>query len=153
AIPIGVIGHDKNGERLLAKFRELRVDIHGIVTDPSRPTTTKTRIMAESAMPTFPQQVARLDRIERRPLSEEVECALVERIEQCAEHGDAILVSDYRSGLVTTRIVETCVRVAKGQNLLLTVDSQGDLLRFKHFNLVRANRQETEATLKHALVS
>lgn len=153
AIPIGVIGHDKAGERLLTKFRELRVDIGGIVTDPSRPTTTKTRIMAEGAMPTFPQQVARLDRLDRRPLSEQVERALIERIEGCAEQADAILISDYRSGLVTQKIIEACVRIARSHKLLLTVDSQGDLLRFKGFDLVRANRQETEATLGRALVS
>ncbi len=153
AIPIGVIGQDKAGERLLAKFRELHVDIGGIVTDPSRPTTIKTRIMAEGAMPTFPQQVARLDRIERKPLPESVERAVIERLSDCAEQADALLVSDYRSGLVTPKIVEACVRVAQTRQLLLTVDSQGDLLRFKHFALVRANRHEVEATLGQTLKS
>ncbi len=153
AIAVGVIGEDKNGERLLAKFRELRVDIGGIVSDPSRPTTTKTRIMAEGMMPTFAQQVARLDRIERRPLSQPIERALIQRIEDCAEQADAILVSDYRSGLVTPDVIDTCVRVAHARRILLTVDSQGDLLRFKGFELVRANRQETEATLGRTLVS
>ncbi|MEP7198794.1 MAG: bifunctional ADP-heptose synthase [Chloroflexota bacterium] len=151
AIPIGVIGQDKSGERLLTKFRELRIDLSGIVTDPSRPTTTKTRIMAAGAMPTFPQQVARLDRIERRPLSDAMERALSERIAQCAEQADALIVSDYGSGLVTPNVIAACLRVAKARHLLLTVDSQGDLLRFGDFDLVRANRQETEATLGRAL--
>ena len=39
------------------------------------------------------------------------------------------------------------------RRLLLTVDSQGSLLRFHGFDLVRANRQETEATLGRALKS
>ena len=153
AIAAGVIGADPNAERLLAKFRELRVDIGGVVADPSRPTTTKTRIMAEGMMPTFPQQVSRLDRVERRPLSEPVEQALVQRIQACAEQADAILVSDYRSGLVTPQVIEACVRTARARRILLTVDSQGDLLRFKGFDLVRANRQETEATLGRQLSS
>ena len=161
AVPIGVIGRDQNGERLLARFHELGIDTGGILADPSRPTTTKTRIMAEGIMPTFPQQVARLDRIQREPLSPLVERDLIERIEQCAEQADALLVSDYRSGLVTPNVIDACVRVAKPprpaqtgpRRLLLTVDSQGDLLRFAHFDLVRANRQETEATLGRALAS
>ena len=153
AIPIGVIGPDRSGERLLAKFRELRLDTGGIVTDPSRPTTTKTRIMAEGAMPTFPQQIARLDRIDRRPLDPPIERALAERIAQCAEHADALLVSDYRSGLVTPAVIAACVQAARDHKLLLTVDSQGSLLRFHGFDLVRANRQETEATLGRELKS
>ena len=153
AIPIGVIGPDRSGERLLAKFRELRLDTGGIVTDPSRPTTTKTRIMAEGAMPTFPQQIARLDRIERRPLDPPIERALADRIAQHAEHADALLVSDYRSGLVTPAVIAACVQAARERTLLLTVDSQGSLLRFHGFDLVRANRQETEATLGRELKS
>ena len=153
AIPIGVIGPDRSGERLLAKFRELRLDTDGIFTDLSRPTTTKTRIMAEGAMPTFPQQVARLDRIDRRPLDAPVERALAERIAQCAEHADALLISDYRSGLVTPAVIAACVHAARERRLLLTVDSQGSLLRFQGFDLVRANRQETEATLGRELKS
>jgi rfaE bifunctional protein kinase chain/domain len=151
AIPIGVMGPDRSGERLLAKFRELRLDTSGIVTDPSRPTTTKTRIMAEGAMPTVPQQVVRIDRIDRRPLDPPIERALAQRIGQCAEQADALIVSDYRSGLVTPGVIAACVQAAQARKLLLTVDSQGSLLRFHGFDLVRANRQETEATLGREL--
>ncbi|MBI1801302.1 MAG: ribokinase, partial [Chloroflexi bacterium] len=160
AVPVGVIGPDRAGEQLLARFHELRVDTGGIVADPSRPTTTKMRVMAEGAMPTFPQQVARLDRIERKPLSAPIERALIERIHDCAEEADALLVSDYRGGLVTPAIIEACRSAAHpsaapdwigGRQRLLTVDSQGDLLRFADFDLVRANRQEAEATLGRRL--
>jgi rfaE bifunctional protein kinase chain/domain len=153
AIPVGVIGQDRSGERLLAKFRELRIDVAGIVTDPSRPTTTKLRIMAEGSMPTFPQHTARIDRVDRRPLDPPVERALADRIAQVAEQSDALIVSDYRSGLVTPHVVETCLRVARDRRLLLTVDSQGSLLRFRQFDLVRANREETELTLGRRLVA
>ena len=152
AMPIGVIGDDANGERLRAKFTALRIDTHGLVVDPSRPTTTKTRILAEGAMPTFPQHVARLDRIARQPLDAMTEQAVMQRIAQCAADADAILVSDYRGGLITPDIIAACARAAKAQQLLLTVDSQGSLLRFTDFDLVRANRQEAEETLGRALV-
>ena len=147
AVPVGVIGADGNGERLAERFRALGVDTTGLVVDASRPTTTKTRILAEGAMPTVPLQVARLDRIQRAPLAPDVERALIERIEACAEGADALLVSDYRSGLVTPAVIAACRRIAGARGVLLTVDSQGELMRFAGFDLVRANRQETEATL------
>jgi rfaE bifunctional protein kinase chain/domain len=152
ATPIGVIGDDANGQRLRTKFCELQVDVSGLVVDPSRPTTTKTRILSAGMMPTFPQHVARLDRIARRPLDPPIEQAVIERITQCAANADAILVSDYRSGLVTPHIIAACVRAAKAHRLLLTVDSQGGLLRFADFDLVRANRHEAEETLGRALI-
>jgi rfaE bifunctional protein kinase chain/domain len=153
AIPIGVIGDDANGERLRAKLCELRVDVRGLVVDSSRPTTTKTRILAAGTMPTFPQHVARLDRIARKPLDSLVEQAVIARIAECATAADTLLVSDYRSGLVTPNIIAACVRAAKAHRLLLTVDSQGNLFRFADFDLVRANRREAEETLGRALVS
>ncbi|MBI5880001.1 MAG: ribokinase [Chloroflexi bacterium] len=153
AVPVGVVGADANADRLTARFRTLGVDTGGLVADPSRPTTTKTRILAEGAMPTVPLQVARLDRIRRDLLDAPVERELIERIEACAEGADALLVSDYRSGLVTPAVIAACVQIAQAHKLLLTVDSQGDLMRFSGFDLVRANRQETEQTLGRALVS
>lgn len=153
AVPVGVVGADANAERLAARFRALGVDTAGLVTDPARPTTTKTRVLAEGTMPTMPLHVARLDRIRRDPLDAPVEAALIARMEQCAAGAHALLLSDYRSGLVTPAVIAACVRIARAHNLLLTVDSQGDLMRFAGFDLVRANRQETEATLGRALAN
>jgi len=50
-------------------------------------------------------------------------------------------------------VIAACLDTARTRRILLTVDSQGDLLRFKGFDLVRANRQETEATLGRQLAS
>jgi rfaE bifunctional protein kinase chain/domain len=153
AVPVGVVGADAAGERLTARLRALGVETGGLVIDRTRPTTTKTRILAEGAMPTVPAQVARLDRIRRDPLDPPVERELIARIEACAAGAGALLVSDYRSGLVTPAVIAACARTAQAHKLLLTVDSQGDLLRFAGFDLVRANRNETEATLGRALVT
>src|SRR4051812_14815007 len=58
---VGVIGDDRAGERVRAELKEAGVAAETLVVDESRPTTSKTRIVAHS------QLVVRADREERAP--------------------------------------------------------------------------------------
>ncbi len=149
---VGVIGQDEAGRTLLAKLREAGIGTEGVVTDPSRPTTTKTRIVAQGSL-RFPQQLARIDRLDRRPLDEDVERQVITRLRALAPQADAILVSDYRTGLVTPAVVEACLELAKEHHKLITVDSQGGLHKFKGFHLIKCNHHEAGAVLGHPLRS
>src|SRR5579859_6503025 len=70
AVQIGVLGADESGERLKRALAERGINAGGLVVDATRPTTTKTRLMAQMGL-RFPQQIARLDRLERRPIDGE----------------------------------------------------------------------------------
>jgi rfaE bifunctional protein kinase chain/domain len=94
AWPVGVVGDDADAEALLAEFRLAGADVRGVVRDPSRPTTTKTRIVAHS------QQVVRADRERRHPVDASIEAALDERFAESLERADAVVVSDYDKGLL-----------------------------------------------------
>ena len=149
---VGVIGQDEAGRTLLARLREAGIGTEGVVTDPSRPTTTKTRIVAQGSL-RFPQQLARIDRLDRRPLDEDVERQVIARLRALAPQADAILVSDYRTGLVTPAVVEACLELAMKSRKLITVDSQGGLHKFKGFHLIKCNHHEAGAVLGHPLRS
>jgi len=149
---VGVIGRDEAGRTLLAKLREAGIGTEGVVTDPSRPTTTKTRIIAQGSL-RFPQQLARIDRLDRRPLDGGVERQVIARLAALAPQADAILVSDYRTGLVTPAVVEACLELAKEHHKLITVDSQGGLHKFKGFHLIKCNHHEAGAVLGRPLRS
>ena len=149
---VGVIGQDEAGQTLLARLREAGIGTEGVVTDPSRPTTTKTRIVAQGSL-RFPQQLARIDRLDRRPLDEDVERQVIARLRALAPQADAILVSDYRTGLVTPAVVEACLELAKEHHKLITVDSQGGLHKFKGFHLIKCNHHEAGAVVGHPLRS
>ncbi|HIC94833.1 MAG TPA: ribokinase [Anaerolineae bacterium] len=149
---VGVIGRDEAGRTLLAKLREAGIGTEGVVTDPSRPTTTKTRIIAQGSL-RFPQQLARIDRLDRRPLDGDVERQVIARLAALAPQADAILVSDYRTGLVTPAVVEACLELAKEHHKLITVDSQGGLHKFKGFHLIKCNHHEAGAVLGRPLRS
>lgn len=150
ALLAGVVGDDESGRELLEELVRYGVDTSGIVTDASRPTITKRRIVAQ-VTPSLLQQVARIDHIDRTPVSGEVEDALISAIEARLPGCDAVLLSNYKSGTLTRRIVEHTRRLAVEHGKVLAVDSQGDLDMFHGFGIVKVNQAEAEETLRRSL--
>jgi rfaE bifunctional protein kinase chain/domain len=147
---VGVIGNDEAGQQLLQKLREADIDATGVVTDPSRPTTTKTRIVAQGSL-RFPQQLARIDHLDRRPVGEDVEGAIIAHLETLVPQADAVLISDYRTGVVSEAVVAAVLDVARRHDRLATVDSQGNLHKFHTFDLVKCNHAEAQAVTGRTL--
>lgn len=143
---IGVIGDDAAGHELMSRLRRAGIATTGLVIDSTRITTTKTRVVAEGTL-VFPQQLARIDQAERRSLDTEVIDQLVTHLQEMAPGVDALLLSDYKTGVINERTVAAALRLAGEHGKLITVDSQGDLDKFKGFNLVKCNRREAEASL------
>src|SRR5262245_6443387 len=67
ALPLGVVGADQEGERLVAALSEAGVRTDGIVIAKGRTTVAKTRVLA-GGVHSAKQQVLRIDRGDRRPL-------------------------------------------------------------------------------------
>jgi len=151
ALQVGVVGKDAAGRLLLRHLRRVGVGIEGVVTDPSRSTTTKTRLMAQGFL-RFPQQVARLDRLDRRPLDTTVQAALLDYLTRAIPTVDAVLLSDYKVGIVNEEVVAVCLSTARRHGKLVTVDSQGDLAKFSGCDLVKCNAAEAQAALNRPLI-
>lgn len=149
ALQVGVAGDDAAAAELRGLLVDAGIDTGGLITDRSRPTILKTRIVAEGL--STPQQVARIDRQPRQPVSGSVERALIEAIEAAADSSDAILVSHYRSGVVTASVCAAARQAAARRGIWLGVDAQGDLERFAGFDLVRVGRQDAAQTLGRSL--
>jgi rfaE bifunctional protein kinase chain/domain len=148
---LGIIGDDGEGKQLAQALQQAGIATDGVVVDASRPTTLKTRILAEGTR-LFPQQVARIDRQERRPVSGNIERRLIDHLRNLTPEVDAVLVSDYKTGVVTPATIEAARSSARRHNKLLTVDSQGDLYNFAGFDVVRAHRRDAEVSLGRRLV-
>lgn len=149
---LGVIGNDKAGQELQILLAAKGVDVNGLVVDYDRPTTTKTRIVAE-AEHIFPQQVARVDRLDRTPIGGLVEQKAIDFLRRVAPHADAILFSDYKAGVVSSRLIEVGLEVATAAKIPVTVDSQGGLDKFKGCTLVKCNDSEASDYLRRDLQS
>lgn len=151
ALLAGVVGDDAEGWQLCDLLRNAAVDPSALLVDTRRATTVKTRIVSESSL-RFSQQLARIDRIDRAPIDGSIADRLVQRIEQCASQLDAVLCSDYMSGLLTPALVDAIKRVCQTHAVLLTVDAQGELDKYTGVDLLRCNNDEAARFLGYKLI-
>lgn len=149
---VSIIGDDEGGRELHEVLANEGVDVSGLITEPGRTTTMKTRVMADLEL-RFLQQVVRLDRLSRVQAGIGPGRDLLRTLETKVPEYDAVLISDYRSGIVSDELIEHAGRLAREHGKPIVVDSQGDLKRFRGYTLVRSNKLEAEASLGRTLDS
>src|SRR5688500_17947515 len=110
AAQFGVVGDDPEGTQLVALLGRASIDAAGVLAVAGRATALKTRVLSQGAL-RLPQQVARVDRLDRRPLPPADEAHLLEAIEAAAPQAQAVICSDYQLGLMTPSLVDA-VRAA-----------------------------------------
>ena len=147
---IGVCGKDEYAGKLAQLFDKAGIT-HDLVQDASRPTTVKTRILSKSH--SFKQQLLRLDRISHDRVSPTIENELLERLSQKAGEFSAIVLSDYRGGVMTDEVIRGCRSIAANKNLLLIVDAQDDFPRFQNVTLLTPNQPDTEKAVGYTIDS
>lgn len=141
---IGVCGRDEYAYKLGRLFEKAGIS-YGLVEDPARPTTVKTRIL--SSAHALRQQLIRLDRISHEKLNNEVAKSVLERLDSVASSYDAVILSDYRSGLITDLVVKGTLEIAEQKKLKLIVDAQDNFPRFRGAALITPNQPDTEAAV------
>jgi D-glycero-beta-D-manno-heptose-7-phosphate kinase len=112
----GVTGDDTRGQTLQALLRKKGVHCDGVVADPSRPTTQKTRVIAHH------QQVVRIDRELVKPISDSVLAKISEYIRRTLPKVDALIIEDYDKGVIVPSLVREAVKLAKKYKKIITVD-------------------------------
>ncbi len=90
---MGVVGEDEKGEILLNLAKEKGIETSGILRDKERPTILKTRVLAQS------QQLLRIDKEERKPLSPQIQKAFKKLYAELLERIDGVIISDYAKGM------------------------------------------------------
>ncbi len=152
AYQLGLIGDDRAGRDLTDLLVGRGVDVSGLVVDPTRPTITKTRILAE-APHIIPQQVARIDHVKRTPIEGRVQAQVISCLQRIVAEADAVLFSDYKCGMINEAVIAAALEAVSATHTLVTVDSQGDLNKFKGCTLVKCNQAEAESFLGRELQS
>jgi D-beta-D-heptose 7-phosphate kinase/D-beta-D-heptose 1-phosphate adenosyltransferase len=137
AFPLGVAGDDDDAARMRSAFERLGVDTSGIVVDPARPTTIKTRIIAHN------QQVVRADRESRQPISASIENAIVDRFVNHINAADAVVVSDYSKGLLTARLLTSTLSIARDRGVTVCLDPKmRSFSAYQPITVITPNNQE-----------
>ncbi len=150
-IQAGVVGNDDAGRELKDSLTEAGIDAAAVVCDPTRPTTVKTRVVAEGVA--VGQQVARIDRQSRAALGPEVKSELLQVLQSACSEADTLVASHYMSGVIDGEVCEAARRAAEPGKLFLAADAQGDLGLFEGFHLVRVGRGDAAAGLGRPLES
>src|SRR5207302_954044 len=109
---LGVVGDDAKGEALKESLRERGAHVDGIITDSSRPTTRKTRIVAHS------QQVMRVDREQTRPISDTIAGRMIDHLRSIGHSSSAVIVSDYNKGVLTPTLARAAIESARSFKIL-----------------------------------
>lgn len=141
---IGVTGSDETGQRLL-EVLGTRVNTRGVVQPRGFRTPTKTRILA-GGVHSAKQQVVRIDRAIRPELTAADRRAIESRLVWAAARCDAVIVSDYGTGLVTPAAVRAAMQRVRGPGrpAPVLVDSRYSLLRFRGMTTCTPNESEVE---------
>ena len=147
----GVVGADLMAPQLRGELERRGVGTALTLTDPSRPTTTKTRISASSQQ-SVTQQIVRVDREDRGPISAALEDQLLAAVGAKMADYDAVMLSDYGNGVCTPRVIEGVLALAAKHGTIVTVDSQGDLRRFPGAWILTPNQPEAEAEVGFRIV-
>lgn len=133
---VGITGADPNAELLREALREAGV-INELITDPSRPTVTKTRIVAHG------QQIVRVDRESRHPVSPALTLQLIARIEASLEQAHALVLSDYAKGVLSDWVLRSVIGSARKARLPVVVDpKRDDFASYAGASLLTPNQRE-----------
>jgi len=145
---VGMIGADDVGRRLSRSFSR-RVVKAGLVTSAGYHTPTKTRILA-GGIHSARQQVVRIDR-DGPPVTRDMREAVAHAAAAAVAGCDAVIVSDYGTGLVTPGLVAAIKRQMprRGRRRVarILLDSRYALLRHRGLTIAAPNESEVEQML------
>ncbi len=112
----GVVGSDEEGRRLLTQLGGGQASRNGIVVDPDRPTTCKTRVVAHH------QQIVRFDVERTVEIKAAIQRRLIRHVESRLRHIACLVVSDYAKGVVTAPLMAELTRLAALRRIPIIVD-------------------------------
>jgi rfaE bifunctional protein kinase chain/domain len=113
---LGPVGDGADGETLRSLLTEAGIQLQGVLHDPQYQTIRKTRIVART------QQMVRVDRERRYPLSAETRGKLVTHLEAQLPQLDAVILEDYDKGLFDQPLADGIIRTAREAGVPVLVD-------------------------------
>ncbi len=139
---IGITGADSNREILLDLFRNRGLATEGLVCDPSRPTTCKTRILSQN------HHITRVDFESRKEVDNEIEQAILGSFDAILDSIDAIVLEDYNKGLLSSQIIQHIITSAQQRNVPVLVDPKlRNFFAYKGCSVFKPNLLEMAASL------
>lgn len=143
---VGLVGSDKSADGLRAILAKNGADVRGLIADDSRPTISKTRIIA-GGRATVSQQIVRIDRESKAPMTPAVEAELRAYIKSVLPTVEGVVISDYGSGTVTEGLQTLLIDYCCAHDIPSIVDSRYAVRRFHGIGYVKQNDAEIAAAV------
>lgn len=136
---IGMNGEDPAGGALVQMLERKGVDCSGIFVS-GRPTTVKTRVIAHN------QQVVRFDREDSNYIDGKRLNGILNYIKSVIPRYDAIIISDYKKGMVSARFMKGILNISKAEKKFVAVDPKvGHFNYYKGVSLITPNLAEASS--------
>lgn len=140
--PIGVIGYDNFGAVFSSLLNESRISSKGIFIDETRPTTAKTRVIADK------QHVVRIDKESKQNLNANLNNKILSYLKKIIHSLDGIILQDYNKGVLNQSLIEQIIKLANSKKILITVDPKfNNFFLYKNVTVFKPNRKEAEDVL------
>jgi D-beta-D-heptose 7-phosphate kinase/D-beta-D-heptose 1-phosphate adenosyltransferase len=137
---VGVTGDDAGQADLHAALAERGIDTGGLICDPHRATTVKTRVVAHN------QHVVRVDEEDTYPVNGAVAMQVLARALEALEAPHAcemVVISDYAKGLLSEAVLQAVLSASSARGRRVIVDPKGrDYARYRGAYLLCPNRKE-----------
>jgi rfaE bifunctional protein kinase chain/domain len=144
---VGLTGQDEAGKRLQRCLEH--VNTRGLLSPRGYATPVKTRILA-GGVHTAKQQIVRIDRVVSSDYDAKSRDAFCRAALKAARASDAILMSDYGTGLVTPELASALAAGVDGRGsrrVPILIDSRYDLLKYRGLTACTPNESEVEQML------
>lgn len=146
----GLVGRDESADGLRAILAKNGADVRGLISDESRPTISKTRIIA-GGRATVSQQIVRIDKESKEPVHPVIEAELCAYVESVLPTVEGVVISDYGAGTVTEKLQDLLIRHCREHGIPSIVDSRYAIHRFRGIGYVKQNDAELAAAVGREL--
>jgi D-beta-D-heptose 7-phosphate kinase / D-beta-D-heptose 1-phosphate adenosyltransferase len=135
---IAAVGDDGAATDIRKNLEALNI-ASALEIDAARGTTVKSRFVCGT------QQMLRVDREKTEEISKDVEDKIITRAGEIIPTVGAVVLSDYKKGLLTDRVISSVIALAKKHGIPVIVDPKGaDFTRYKGASVITPNRRELE---------
>lgn len=134
---LSAVGDDEDGGMVRRLIAENTGADDGVIVEPERRTTVKTRLIAGR------QQLLRADQEMVAPLSPAGEAALLAALPSALENAGALILSDYGKGVLSDGMIAGAIGAARAAGRPVIADPKGsDYTRYRGASLITPNRKE-----------
>jgi rfaE bifunctional protein kinase chain/domain len=145
-VPVGVVGKDDSGKRILKILKQLGMSIESVLIEKAFQTPIKTRILAGEES-TRKQQVLRIDKEAKVPETNDLKKRLLNSLRKAHHQTDALLISDYNYFTVKEDLFRKILPRLKKSRKPVALDSRFRLTDFEGVTVLTPNEPEVEHAL------